>query len=63
MALQLLEAAAQARAVGGFVWVLLVLYLLPLPLIPWLYAATFERSSVAGERRSRGAEEQRGTKA
>ncbi len=32
-----------ARAVQGFAWVLLVLYVIPLPLIPWLYATTFDR--------------------
>ena len=29
------------RVLGGFAWVLLVLYGLPLPLIPWLYLRTF----------------------
>jgi len=28
--------------VRGLAWVLVVLYLVPLPLIPWLYAITFE---------------------
>ena len=32
----------EAHVIRGFVWVLLVLYFLPLPLIPWLYARTFE---------------------
>jgi hypothetical protein len=34
----------RAHAVWGFAWVLLVVYLLPLPLIPLLYARTFARS-------------------
>ncbi len=34
----------RAHAVWGFTWVLLVVYLLPLPLIPLLYARTFARS-------------------
>jgi hypothetical protein len=33
------------RPVGGLAWVLLVLYALPLPLIPWLYARTFPSAS------------------
>lgn len=28
---------------GGFVWTVAALFLLPLPLIPWLYARTFGR--------------------
>ncbi len=32
----------RAHAVRGFAWVLLVVYLLPLPLIPLLYARTFD---------------------
>ncbi len=35
----------RAHAMWGFAWVLLVVYLLPLPLIPLLYVRTFERSS------------------
>ena len=30
------------RLLGGFAWVLAVLYLVPLPVIPWLYWKTFE---------------------
>ncbi len=30
------------RALAGLAWVLGVLYLLPLPLIPWLYWSTFQ---------------------
>ncbi|MDD5564072.1 MAG: hypothetical protein PHQ91_10185 [Thermoanaerobaculaceae bacterium] len=37
----------QPHAGGGFAWVLLVLYVIPLPLIPWLYARTFTRSEGA----------------
>lgn len=29
------------RPLGGLAWVLVVLFLLPLPLIPWGYAATY----------------------
>lgn len=35
-----------AHPIRGLVWVLLVLYFLPLPLIPWLYAKTFEGPQV-----------------
>ncbi len=31
----------RGRPVAGLLWVLLVLFLLPLPVIPWLYARTF----------------------
>jgi len=56
----------RAHPVRGLAWVLAVLYALPLPLIPWLYARTFPGSHVhpfAGstmteEQGSRGAEEQ-----
>jgi hypothetical protein len=33
----------RAYAMSGFAWVLLVVYLLPLPLIPLLYARTFDQ--------------------
>jgi hypothetical protein len=33
----------RAHAMWGFAWVLLVVYLLPLPLIPLLYARMFDR--------------------
>ncbi len=33
----------RAYAMWGFAWVLLVVYLLPLPLIPLLYARTFDQ--------------------
>ena len=32
----------RGHPVGGVVWVLAVLYLLPLPVVPWLYWATFQ---------------------
>ena len=48
----------EAHVIHGFVWVLLVLYLLPLPLVPWLYARTFEGPDQDQRQRSRGAEEQ-----
>ena len=38
--------AFRTHAIRGFVWALLVLYFVPLPLIPWLYARTFEGSQV-----------------
>jgi hypothetical protein len=31
----------RGQPLGGFAWVLAVLYVLPLPLIPWLYWSTF----------------------
>ena len=33
----------RGRTVSGLVWVLLVVYLLPLPAVPYLYARTFDR--------------------
>ncbi len=36
----------RARALGGFVWVVTVLFLLPLPLIPWVYARTFVEGDI-----------------
>ena len=36
----------QDHALRGFAWVLIVLYAIPLPLIPWIYAKTFEGSQV-----------------
>jgi hypothetical protein len=33
------------RPLGGPAWLLVVLFLLPLPVIPWLYAWTFDRRS------------------
>lgn len=50
MALWLLAGHAGAwllrgRPLGGFAWVLVVLYVLPLPLIPWLYWLTFEENA------------------
>ncbi|MBZ5588963.1 MAG: hypothetical protein LAO05_10415 [Acidobacteriia bacterium] len=38
------------HAIRGFVWVLLVLYFVPLPLVPWLYAATFAETKIKGRR-------------
>ncbi len=41
----------RARSLAGFAWVIVVLFLLPLPLIPWLYWLTFldaEPTSAAG---------------
>lgn len=38
----------RGRPLGGFAWVLLVLYVLPLPLIPWLYWLTFEENPSEG---------------
>ncbi len=35
----------RAHAMWGFAWVLVVVYLLPLPVIPFLYARTFDRPS------------------
>jgi hypothetical protein len=44
----------RGQPLGGFAWVLLVLYVLPLPLIPWLYWSTFpvgtDRLSDSGPR-------------
>lgn len=34
------------RPLGGLAWVLIVIYLVPLPLIPWLFAKTFESGKV-----------------
>ncbi|HVN75739.1 MAG TPA: hypothetical protein VMT19_05430 [Thermoanaerobaculaceae bacterium] len=56
------------HALRGFAWVLVALYAVPLPLVPWIYARTFAGSTVrrfegpepGGEQRSGGAEEQRG---
>jgi hypothetical protein len=36
--------------VRGFAWVLVVLYAVPLPVIPWLYAATFGATDTEGRR-------------
>ncbi len=33
--------ALSHQATGGFAWVLLALYLVPLPVLPWIYARTF----------------------
>ena len=33
----------RAHTIRGFAWVLVVLYLLPLPVVPYLYARTFDR--------------------
>jgi len=35
-----------AHALRGFAWVLVVLYAVPLPLVPWIYAKTFGGSQV-----------------
>jgi hypothetical protein len=35
------------RSVGGLAWILLALFLLPLPLFPWLYARTFADGDTA----------------
>jgi hypothetical protein len=32
----------RGRPIGGFGWVLAVLFVLPLPVIPWVYWRTFE---------------------
>jgi hypothetical protein len=32
----------RGRPLGGFAWVLAILYVLPLPLIPWFYWVTFD---------------------
>lgn len=32
----------RGHVIGGFAWVLAVLYVLPLPVIPWVYWRTFE---------------------
>lgn len=37
----------RAHAGGGFAWVLFVLFVIPLPPIPWLYARTFASSGGA----------------
>ena len=34
----------RGHALHGLAWVLVVLYGIPLPLVPWLYAKTFEGS-------------------
>jgi hypothetical protein len=36
------------RPVGGLGWTLLVVFALPLPLVPWLYAWSFGRTTRAG---------------
>jgi len=36
----------QDHALRGFAWVLLALYAVPLPLVPWIYAKTFDSSRV-----------------
>ncbi len=41
--------ALRGHALQGLGWVLAVLYAVPLPLIPWLYAATFEPRREEGE--------------
>ncbi len=41
-----------ARSLEGFAWVLLVLYLLPLPVIPYLYARTCDSGAGAAPGRS-----------
>ncbi|MFI5167475.1 MAG: hypothetical protein ACHQQS_12710 [Thermoanaerobaculales bacterium] len=40
--------ALSHRPLGGFAWVLLVLYLLPLPVVPWIYARTFPSDQETG---------------
>jgi len=38
--------ALRARALAGFAWVVTVLFLLPLPLLPWVYYRTFVKEDV-----------------
>jgi len=38
----------QTHTMRGFAWVLAVLYLVPLPLVPWLYARTFDGPRAEG---------------
>jgi hypothetical protein len=44
--------ALRDRPLAGLAWVVVVLFLLPLPLLPWLYSRTFaepaDRAPVAG---------------
>ncbi len=46
--------ALRNRPLAGFAWVVGVLFLLPLPMIPWLYSRTFpeaaKRAPAAGEK-------------
>ena len=45
----------RGRTLPGFAWVLLVLYAIPLPLIPYLYAKTFDHPEHQGQgQRSKG---------
>ena len=45
----------RGRTLPGFAWVLLVLYAIPLPLIPYLYAKTFDHPEDQGQgQRSKG---------
>lgn len=39
----------RGAAIAGLGWVVVVLFLLPLPLIPWLYARTFAESARTGD--------------
>ena len=38
--------ALRGHALGGLAWVLFVVYAVPLPVIPWIYAKTFDGSNV-----------------